>query len=317
MSSLSQIIETQQQSINHYLQKNIQLMADSIIYLLDGPADTLNQVLLQTVKKIPDCKTQAIYIANENGVQISANIINKEIDDSFRGQSLVARPYFKEINLQADFFISEIYIDHNIKRPYLTAVKRLYHSEIGTHYLIADFDLVNLPINTMLTEPMLQWRQIKGDPSIRKTLFQQTRVTSAMDLELEKVMSVMENLIVERGIFHAKLHFSSSRATLWDIRDPLCYKLHVLDEIINPTVCLAYSNYLYPKGTLVDTNKIRPVLERFIQLRFADDTIYLRSASINIMNGLIGLNFSCDGSHYMPVDEFLARDMDFWFGDAC
>jgi len=317
MSNLSEIIEAQEQSINNYLQKNIQFMADSISYLLDGSPETLNQVLLQTVKKIPDCKTQVIYIANEEGIQISANIINHKIDDNFRGQCLANRPYFKEIAQQPDFFISEIYIDQRIKRPYLTAVKRLKNAQLENYYLIADFDLVNLPVDTMLTEPMHQWRQIKGDPSIRKTLFQQTRVTSQMDLELEKVMSVMENLIVERGIFHAKLHFSSSRATLWDIRDPLCYKLHVLDEIINPKVCLAYSNYHYPKGTLVDTKKIRPVLERFIQLRFADDTIYLRSASINIMNGLIGLNFSCDGSHYMPVDEFLNRDMNFWFGDAC
>lgn len=317
MSNLNQIIETQQQTITHYLHKNIQLMADSIIYLLDAPPETLNQVLLNTLQKISGCKTQGIYIVNDQGIQVSANIHGNEINDSVRGQSLGARPYFKDIHLQADFFISDIYIDQRVNRPYLTAVKRMENSLMGNHYLIADFDLVNLPMDTMLSEPMHHWRQIKGDPSIRSTLFQQTRTTSSMDMELDKVMSVMENLIVERGIFHAKLHFSSSRATLWDIRDPLCYKLHVLEEIINPKVCLAYSNYNYPKGTLVDTQKIHPVLQRFKLLRFADETIYLRSASINIMNGLIGLNFSCDGSHYMPVDEFLNRDMQFWFGDIC
>ncbi|MBO0614214.1 hypothetical protein [Thiothrix fructosivorans] len=50
-------------------------------------------------------------------------------------------------------------------------------------------------------------------------------------------------------------------------------------------------------------------------LRFADETIYLRSASLNIVNGTVGLNFSCDGSHYLSYDEFLSKGLDFWFGD--
>jgi hypothetical protein len=35
---------------------------------------------------------------------------------------------------------------------------------------------------------------------------------------------------------------------------------------------------------------------------------------LNIFNGLVGLTFSCDGSHYMPWDEFLEKDIDFWVG---
>ena len=47
---------------------------------------------------------------------------------------------------------------------------------------------------------------------------------------------------------------------------------------------------------------------------FAAETIYLRSASLNIVNTIVGLNFSCDGSHYLPYDEFLQKDNSFWFG---
>ncbi len=46
----------------------------------------------------------------------------------------------------------------------------------------------------------------------------------------------------------------------------------------------------------------------------ADETIYLRVGSINIINGMIGLTFSCDGSHYMPVAEFLNKNLAFWLG---
>jgi hypothetical protein len=45
-----------------------------------------------------------------------------------------------------------------------------------------------------------------------------------------------------------------------------------------------------------------------------DETIYLRSGLLNIFNGMIGLTFSCDGSHYMPWQEFLDKNLDFWTG---
>ena len=48
------------------------------------------------------------------------------------------------------------------------------------------------------------------------------------------------------------------------------------------------------------------------QLRTADETLYLRSASINIFNGMISLTFSCDGTHYMSWNDFLDKDTSFW-----
>jgi hypothetical protein len=51
-------------------------------------------------------------------------------------------------------------------------------------------------------------------------------------------------------------------------------------------------------------------------LRLIDTTIYLRTASINIFNGMISLTFSCDGSHDMRHDDFLARGTAFWSGIA-
>jgi len=35
---------------------------------------------------------------------------------------------------------------------------------------------------------------------------------------------------------------------------------------------------------------------------------------LNVVNGMVGLTFSCDGSHYMSADEFLAKPDSFWFG---
>jgi hypothetical protein len=64
----------------------------------------------------------------------------------------------------------------------------------------------------------------------------------------------------------------------------------------------------------VSREEVRTTLERFVNLRLGDSVIYLRSASVNIINGVVGLNFSCDGTHYLPAHEFLEKDHQFWFG---
>ena len=35
---------------------------------------------------------------------------------------------------------------------------------------------------------------------------------------------------------------------------------------------------------------------------------------MNIFNGMVGLNFSCDGSHYVSWSEFLDMSLSFWLG---
>jgi hypothetical protein len=40
-------------------------------------------------------------------------------------------------------------------------------------------------------------------------------------------------------------------------------------------------------------------------LRFSDKALYLRSGPLKVINGLAGLNVSCDGSHYLPAMDFL------------
>jgi hypothetical protein len=124
----------------------------------------------------------------------------------------------------------------------------------------------------------------------------------------------MDELLGERGVFHAKLHFSGSRATLWLTDDPYRYRVHVLREITDPAMCLAYPRRPYSEMAVVTRERIKAIFERFALLRTTDDTFYLRSGSLNLINGMVGLTFSCDGSHYLPVDEFLAKDKSFWFG---
>jgi hypothetical protein len=133
-----------------------------------------------------------------------------------------------------------------------------------------------------------------------------------MDRQIDTVNGVAEELMIDHGGFHLKLHFASSRAVLWLMDDPYRYRLLDIQALIDPDTCLAYPKHSYSSDAMIPADRIRPVLEGFKELRFQDETLYLRSGTLNIFNGIVGLTFSCDGSHYIPFDEFLNRDSAFW-----
>ena len=122
------------------------------------------------------------------------------------------------------------------------------------------------------------------------------------------------SLFAVHGVFHGKLHFSSSRATLWFINDPLRYRILDIEDLTDPGIVLTYRRDPYPEDAVIPLEKVGEVFRTFRELRFMDETIYLRAGSLNIFNGMVGLNFSCDGSHYMPWDEFLEKSLGFWLG---
>jgi hypothetical protein len=151
------------------------------------------------------------------------------------------------------------------------------------------------------------WLQIRGDPSVRQFVFEQERVTNEFDAHLDEVLGRVDCLLREHGVFHAKVHFSSGQVTLWLLDDPLRYRVHVKEEFLDPAICLAYPRTPYTDQAIVSSELIPRVLAEFKRLRTLDRHIYLRSGSLNLINGLVGLNFSCDGSHYVDHAVFLAN----------
>lgn len=269
----------------------------------------LDQVLQQGLSTIP--YSRLVYAIDQHGRQISANVSAEQIYETFHGQDLSQRPYMTSMLPSRGYILSDVYISRLTQRPTVTAVLAIRPQKQVAGYIAADFDLRDLPLSKEHSTAAPTWRQIKGDPSIRETVFMQHRAVSQLDLHLDDVIATLDELMCERGIFHVQIHFSSSRATLWSMDDPFSYRVHVLDEIINPEVCLAFAKQPYPARASVPKQKVRKVLEKFKQLREADDVIYLRSGSLNIINGIVGLVFSCDGSHYIPADDFLSEECKF------
>jgi hypothetical protein len=315
MSWFKQTIERQRKALSRHLAAPMTRLARVCAAAWERGME-LDGVLQDGLSSIPLCRL--IYAVDTHGVQVSADIGPKGVVDGNRiGRDLSASPFLAGAVPCEGFLLSEVYVSPASGRPCITAVQVVHGDSRVLGFIAADFDLRDLPVlDRGFENRQAAWRQIKGDPAIRDGLFQQCRTKSAMDDGMDDVLAIMDELVCERGVFHCKLHFSSSRATLWLIDDPYNYRLHVMEEIIDPAVCLAYPVRPYSERATVPASLVRPVLERFRLLREADETVYLRSGSLNVINGMVGLTFSCDGSHYMPAREFLAKDDSFWFGAA-
>ena len=153
-----------------------------------------------------------------------------------------------------------------------------------------------------------RWLQVKGDPSVRAFLFQQSRVESLFDSELDRIHEIVRLLLTRKGAFHVKTHYSSSQLTCWFCDDAYRYRVYVREEVLDPGFIDQFRdvsmNHLQP---VINEEDIRTILAEFKRLRTTDETIYLRNGSINRINGMIGMTFSCDGAHYIDHKTFFEK----------
>ena len=309
-ATLQESIARQREALSGILRSPLHDIAEACSKVW-GDRQKLNEVLTQGLSTVPNCKY--LYALDTNAIQLSDNASHAGLLTKHFGRDRSARPYMSEAVPSTDFLLSGSYISLRAKRPSLTAIQIVRNNKgSALGFIGADFDLRDLPLTRELYEEPRYWQQIKGDPSIRGTVFHQTRVESRMDRHLDTIISVITELMTNYGVFHVILHFSSSRAIIWLMNDPYRYRLLDIESLIDPDICLAYPAHDYATDAVVKAEKIRPILEGFKQLRFMDEMFYLRSGTLNIFNGVVGLTFSCDGSHYIPYDEFLNQEHAFW-----
>lgn len=275
-------------------------------------SDQIDQVLQSAITGIPLC--HLLYAWDVNGIEISSMVQTSGPDVAWRGADLSSRPYLKNNLPFKGIMLSSVYQSIYTQKQCVTALQAVRRDDVLLGFIAADFAVNDLLQDAKLTTPVLQWQQFRGDPAVRGTVFMQTRTQSRLDDHIDGVLEQIATLMCEHGIFHCKIHFSSGRCSFWLLDDPYNYRIHAVEEIIDPELRLVYPLHPYPKAAKTPCNKVRAVLKQLKALRFADDTLYLRSGSLNIMNGMLGLTFSCDGSHYMSVTEFLDKDLAFWVG---
>jgi len=104
---------------------------------------------------------------------------------------------------------------------------------------------------------------------------------------------LLKSSLLSMVFFMLKLHLSSSRSTLW-----------FYDDLSLSSACTFIA-----KQAVVSISQVK-------QLRHVEETIYLRAGSINIINGMVTLNFSCDGPHDIPCEDFFDEGQDFWVSET-
>lgn len=277
-------------------------------------SDRLDLILGHEIGLIPDCSL--LYAWDIDEKIVSSMILPDRKDNTWRGRSVARRPYLTKHLPYMGLMLSSVYRSDYDGRECITALQAVNRDNQLLGFVAADFAVNDLLRNSDLSVSMPRWKQYRGDPAVRGTLFLQTRITSTLDENIDTVLERFETLIAEHGVFHAKIHFSSGRCSIWLMDDPYSYRILTIDEILDPDLSLAYPWRSMTERATVTLQQVHDCFAMFKRLRLADETIYLRSSSINIINGMVGLTFSCDGSHYMPVTEFLAKPASFWFGSA-
>ena len=141
------------------------------------------------------------------------------------------------------------------------------------------------------------------------------RVKKLFDQHLSAIQTTLYQLISEYGLFQYTLHYSTGQIALWQLDDPYQYNLYTIEQFLSTNIFMDLARHTYPTKAKISLQQVKMVLERVSDLRLVEGNFYLRTNSLNIMNGIVELDFSYDGyQQYLPTDKFLNEDWSSWFG---
>lgn len=328
---LHSIVKSQRAKLNEAFYRAMRRAAD-LCQQHFNDRGALEQILLNTLNEVPHCKY--LYVLDAKGHQITANASAQGLLNAHFGRDRSERSYFREAvnflnmleglrmdsaqlqiwpeltsgEVAHDFILSDAYISLKALRPSLSAFIFLRDNDGSLIGLLgADFALRDLPESGRI---YTESRVVKAFSASTQSL--SIVGMSKLDQNIDTILSVLEELILVRGIFHIKIHFTSSQTVIWSLDEPYKYRLLSVDDLINPDICLAYPKHDYPTDALVPQESVRTILHNLKTLRSVSGAFNLRSSSLNIFNGIVGLTFASQNSHYLPYEAFLHADQSLW-----
>jgi hypothetical protein len=269
-------------------------------------SEQLTATLQESMKQLP--QYTLCYLLSPQGVMLTPTISHSGCDQRDLGKDVSLRPYFLEWSEEREFFLSHPYNSTKTHLPCMTAMQAVRIDGELFAIIAIDFDGSSHAQKFNRFAPR-DHTQVKGDPSIRQQLFAQTRTVSPMEEQIDVANRHAAWMLHHHGAFYAQLRYSRSTATIRFVENPYHDSIFTLDQLLTSN-----SPNRQPMSSLsqVSADKIEPVFALFKSLRLADENIYLRSGSLNVISAMVELNFSCDGTHYLPVDEFLEKSTAFW-----
>jgi len=57
------------------------------------------------------------------------------------------------------------------------------------------------------------------------------------------------------------------------VDDPFNFRVHGIDDLINPGLCLVYPHRTYPEAATIPVNSVKKIFQYFLGLRYMDEAI--------------------------------------------
>lgn len=269
-------------------------------------SEELTATLQESMRQIP--QYALCYLLSPQGVMLTPTISHTGCEQADLGKDVSLRPYFLEWNGDREFFLSHPYTSTKTNLPCMTALQAVRVEGEIVAIIAIDFDGGGKVQSFNRFVPK-EHTQVKGDPSIRQQLFAQTRTITLMEEQIDEANRHAAWMLLHHGAFYVQLHYSRSTATVRFTEKPYHDSIFTLEQLLNSNTANRQPMSAF---SVISPEQIMPVFELFKSLRLADENIYMRSGSLNVVTGMVELNFSCDGTHYLPVAEFLEKSAAFW-----
>jgi len=180
---------------------------------------------------------------------------------------------------------------------------------------------------------------IKGDPSLRESATLRTRYDSKVDSLFDQLEPNLEDIMLNRGIYRIFIGFNSGEIRTNSIFDPLRQEIHDAEKIadkdyinrhfplINYDDKVALMRELYATlrasehyknipgywqnilnrrsqhWTPLEAENIPNILSTVGRLRDIEE-YYLRNITICIVQGIVRMQFNCDGTQIIDAHNF-------------
>lgn len=180
---------------------------------------------------------------------------------------------------------------------------------------------------------------IKGDPSLRETVFNRERYDSIVDDLMPELLPNLEAMLLERNVFRVFINFNSAEIRVHTVFDPFTPETHAANKLTSRAYldrhfpALDYEEkariirriysvilddsymtklsehwqhlFLNPlkEWQPVSPDKIRSALNELGTLRTLEN-YYLRNISLNTVQDVIRMQFNCDGTHIVNSDDY-------------
>jgi len=180
---------------------------------------------------------------------------------------------------------------------------------------------------------------IKGDPSLRESTHLRQRYTSKVDEHFAELEPQLEELMLNRGIYRLFVGFNSGEVRTNSIFDPLRQEIHDADRLCDaeymerqfpkidydqkidlmrqlyatlrgsvqyaqmPTYWQHILNRRSDKWKPLEQESIPDILSTVRRLRDVQE-YYLRNITICIVQGIVRMQFNCDGTQIIDAHNF-------------